>query len=318
VVLYHSWLISGAARLDGGALRALVSSGWMGVDVFFIISGFVHFLPVVKRGTLGAAGNYARRRFARLVPAYYLALLTVIYLTRTVDWTALGAHLAFMHVPAFGLTVRTGMRADQPVWTLSIEAFFYVALVLVATRFVRRPWLGLGVALVIAEGWKLATKSHGVNWAVQFPSFVAHFALGMAVAVLFLRHRERFERWSVLGQVVALIAFVVLARPLVDSAAVRHFTENLGMAIALAALLLFTAVSRWSFSAPPIKFFSDISYGVYLFHILVIGRLLRYIHPDGTTAAFVKTAAVTLAISTVIGYASLRLVETPLRKRMAA
>jgi peptidoglycan/LPS O-acetylase OafA/YrhL len=318
VVLYHSWLISGSAKLDDGALRAVVSSGWMGVDVFFILSGFVHFLPVVKRGTVGPWRQYARRRIARLVPVYYLCLLVVIYLTKAVDWWALAVHAVFLQIPVFGLTVRTGMNADQPVWTLSIEAIFYVLLVFVASWFVRQPWIGVAIGLVVAVAWKLATRRHGVNWAVQFPSFAFHFAVGMALAVVFIKHRERIARWSTIGIVVSLLAFVLAARPLVDSDAVRHFTENLPFAAAMAAFVLFTVTSRWSFSAAPIRFFSSISYGVYLFHILVIGRVLRFTHPDGSTAAFLKTAGLTLPISIAIGYASLKLVETPLRRRVAA
>ncbi len=313
-MLYHCWLLSGAARLDGGVLRAVVSSGWVGVDVFFILSGFVHFLPVVRHhGDMGPWPAYAWRRIARVVPAYYLCLIVIIVLNRTIDWAALGAHMTFLQVPLFGLSTRTGMNADQPLWTLSIEAAFYVALPLVAVRFVRRPWWWLAGTLVVAETWKLVTESHGIRWAVQFPSFVGHFSLGMAAAWLYVRHRDRIARWSLVGQVVSLALFVALMAQLVDSDALRHFTRNLGFAAAFTALLLFTVTTRWTFSALPLRFFSQVSYGVYLFHILVIGRLFRYVRPDGSTAAFLKTAALTIPIASVIGWISLVVIETPVR-----
>ena len=321
VILYHSWLITGAARLDGGAVRAIVSLGWIGVDVFFILSGFVHFLPIAKqpqRG-IGPPGRYALRRASRIVPAYYAALVAVLVLTRHVDWFGLGAHLAFLHVPLFGLSTRTGLNADQPVWTLSIEAAFYILLPLVASRYVRRPWLWLFGALVVAEGWKVATRAHGVRWAIQFPSYAAHFALGMTAAWLYV-NRDRFARitrWALPAQVVSFVAFVWFASRFVDVDALHRFVDNLPMAIAFTVFMLCTALRPGSLRPGPLAFVSSVSYGVYLFHILVIGRLLRWIAPDGSTGAFVKTALATTAISIVIGWLSLRLLETPMR-RLAA
>ena len=321
VILYHSWLITGAARLDGGALRAIVSLGWIGVDVFFILSGFVHFLPVAARPErgVGPARVYAVRRASRIIPAYYAALATVLVLTRHIDWPGLAAHLAFLHVPLFGLSTRTGLNADQPVWTLSIEAAFYVLLPFVAARYVRRPWLWLVASLVMAEGWKLATRAHGVRWAIQFPSYAAHFALGMTAAWMYV-NRDRFAavtRWALPAQVVSFVAFVWFASRFVDADALHRFVDNLPMAIAFTVFMLCTALRPRSLRPGPLAFVSTVSYGVYLFHILVIGRLLRWIAPDGSTAAFVKTALATSVISIVIGWLSLRLLETPIR-RLAA
>ena len=318
VVAYHSWLITGANRLDGGALRAVVSLGWIGVDVFFVLSGFVHFLPVATRGD-GGVGNgkrYALRRISRVVPAYYAALITVLILTRTIDWFGLLGHLAFLQVPLFGLSTRTGLNADQPLWTLSIEAAFYVALPLVAARYVRRPWWWLLGTLLIAQTWKLVTEPHGVHWAMQFPSYAAHFALGMTAAWLYV-NRDQFaqlRRWAIAGQVLSFTAFLWFASRFVDTDALRRFTDNLPMAVTFAAFMLFTALRPRSLRPGPLAFVSQVSYGVYLFHILVIGRLLRYVSPDGSAGAFVRIAALTTGISLVIGYASLRLVETPVRR----
>ena len=317
VVLFHSWLISGAAHLDGGALRDAISVGWIGVDVFFILSGFVHFLPVARRPErgIGSTREYALRRLSRVVPAYYAALVAVLILTRQIDWFGLGAHLTFLQVPLFGLTTRTGLNADQPMWTMSIEAAFYIVLPFVAARYVRRPGWWLAGTLALAIVWKQVTEPQGLKWAMQFPSYASHFALGMTAAWLFV-HRERFPalvRWAWIGQVASLAAFVWLAAQFVGRDALYHFTDNLPMAVAFAAFLLFTALRPRSLRPGPLAFVSSVSYGVYLFHILVIGRLLRYVRPDGSTRAFVEVAFLTTAISLLLGYASLRLIETPIR-----
>ncbi len=316
-MLYHSWLITGANRLDGGLVRGIVSLGWIGVDVFFVLSGFVHFLPIASRPDRGTGPwrQYARRRISRVVPAYYAALITVLILVGTIDWFGLLGHLALLQVPLFGLSTRTGLQANQPVWTLSIEAAFYVLLPFVAARYVRRPGWWLAGALIVAAGWKLATEPHGVRWAMQFPSYVAHFALGMTAAWVFI-NRSRFEglvRWALVGQVASLALFLWLASRFIDTEALRRFTDNLSMAVAFTVFVLFTALRPRSLRPGPLKFVSAVSYGVYLFHILVIGRLLRFVSPDGSAGAFVKVAALTTVISLVIGYASLRLIENPVR-----
>jgi peptidoglycan/LPS O-acetylase OafA/YrhL len=315
VVALHSWLISGAARLDGGVLRAIVSSGWIGVDVFFVISGFLHFLPVVRaNGSVGPVRGYALRRLARIVPAYYAALVAVLFLTHTVDWAGLLAHLVFLQVPFFGFTRRVGLNADQPMWTLSIEAAFYVLFPFVASRFLRHPVLWLAGALVVAQGWKLATEPHGLYWIVQFPSFAGHFALGMGVALLYARRPEALARWALAGQLATAALFVWFASRLVDTDAVRHFSANLPLAITFAGFLLFTAMRPGTLRPGPLRFVSNVSYGMYLFHILVIGRVVRYIEADGTTATFVAVFAITTAISLALGWISLVALENPVRR----
>ena len=57
----------------------MLSSGFLAVSLFFVLSGFVLYLPVARRGgTFGSVGAYARRRLARVLPAYYVVLLVCL------------------------------------------------------------------------------------------------------------------------------------------------------------------------------------------------------------------------------------------------
>ena len=70
VAIFHCWVFTDA-RLGDGDLRALVAAFGRGVDFFFVISGFVLFLPVVLReGSFGDVRAYFVRRVARIVPVY--------------------------------------------------------------------------------------------------------------------------------------------------------------------------------------------------------------------------------------------------------
>ncbi|HAC80177.1 MAG TPA: hypothetical protein DCG06_07775, partial [Deltaproteobacteria bacterium] len=95
VTIFHCWLMTDP-KLDAGAFRDFLIGTGLGVDFFFVLSGFVLFLPAVRRsGQMGRLGDYARRRFARIAPAYYVALLFQSFLTPVLTrfpspWTATG------------------------------------------------------------------------------------------------------------------------------------------------------------------------------------------------------------------------------------
>jgi peptidoglycan/LPS O-acetylase OafA/YrhL len=191
---------------------------------------------------------------------------------------------------------------------------------LVAARYVRRPgWWLLG-AFAVSAGWKLATRTYGIHWAMQFPTYAIHFALGMTAACIYVRRDELgwLVRWAPVGQGASFASFVFFASRFVDTEALHRFIDNLPMAFSFALFVLFTALRPRSLRPGPLAFVSRVSYGIYLFHILVIGRLLRFVAPDGSAGAFVKVAALTGAISLVVGWLSLRFVETPVRNWASA
>ena len=192
------------------------------VDVLFILSGFVVFLPtVVRAGDFGSVRDYGIRRAARLLPAFWLAI--VIVLALLVLWPgspdparpgllSVGVHAIGMHQPAHlidpGFAV--GLGINGPLWTLSLEITFYLLLPLVASQYFKRPLLGLLVTLAITVAWKLGTehldailsaigadvspaesRQARVAMTGQFPGWCFQFGLGMTAAWAFVRLRER-------------------------------------------------------------------------------------------------------------------------------
>lgn len=221
VAIFHCWLYTDPP-LDGGPVRALIVAGGMGVDFFFVISGFVLFLPMVRRnGTFGSLSGYALRRVARIVPAYYVAVLVQAAATPALTtfaspftslggWIVLLIHLLFLQHSAPRWLLRQfdfhdsvmGFGVNGALWSLSIEAVFYAFLPLVAGAFFRRPRLGLALGVVGGIGWRwLAFHLPSVAAAVgagnavtgnaprlveQFPGYLTHFAFGMSAAYLYV------------------------------------------------------------------------------------------------------------------------------------
>lgn len=245
VILPHCWMAAGFPPLDRGPLLALVCAGGLGVDFFFVISGFVLFLPVARTGRFGSVRAYAARRAARIVPAYWVSVISLAALyplltgapaivTTREGLTALGIHLLFLQheVPdwlrrTIGAMPGMGFGVNTALWSLSVEVCFYVALPLLAGSFRRRPGVGLAVGLATALAWRAlafrlpsvasvvgvaaATDATRPRLATQFPGYAGHFALGMAAAWLFTcRFGERRDLGGRRVSAVAAGAFAVL------------------------------------------------------------------------------------------------------------
>lgn len=221
VAVFHCWLMTDP-RLDEGPLRALLVAAGLGVDFFFVLSGFVLFLPVARHGgRFGDVRAYFRRRFARIAPAYWVALLVQTAFTPVLTrfaspffhpggWVVLLSHILFLQHETPKWLIRSlgfkgavmGFGVNGALWSLSIEVLFYATLPLVAGFFFRRPRLGLllgvGTALAVRmAAWNLpdlaALAGFGTvvsgpvpRLAEQFPGYFAHFAFGMFAAWSFV------------------------------------------------------------------------------------------------------------------------------------
>jgi peptidoglycan/LPS O-acetylase OafA/YrhL len=225
VCLFHIFQVSGAFAAAGDSALGVLFWGILprSLDVLFIVSGFVIYLPtVVRGGDFGRVSSFAVRRAARLFPAYYVTLLIALLLLAVVASSpgvpgvgAIAAHFAVLQTPAlfFVDNFKLGFGVVPPVWTLSVEVGFYVVLPLVAVTYFRHPLVALAVAAAIVLIWKelalhpdsaaglfgVDFSSHAEHrietfYANQFPSWVLALASGMTGAWAYVRLRDRFPR----------------------------------------------------------------------------------------------------------------------------
>lgn len=245
VCLFHIFQASGAFGAAGRSALGLVYWGILprSLDVLFIVSGFVIYLPtVVREGDFGRVSAFAIRRAARLVPAYYVTLLISLLLLAVVpspykipDAGTITAHFLVLQTPALFLVnnFRLGFGVVPPVWTLSVEVGFYVVLPLVAVWYFRHPLVGLISAAGIVVIWRELAKhadtvahlfgadltpdaAHRILTfhANQFPSWTLALATGMTGAWAYVRLRDRFprkqlEKLAIRGTLVAGLLLVL-------------------------------------------------------------------------------------------------------------
>jgi peptidoglycan/LPS O-acetylase OafA/YrhL len=224
VCLFHIFQVSGAFSAAGDSAVGVISWGILprSLDVLFIVSGFVIYLPtVVRDGDFGRISAFAIRRAARLVPAYYVTLLIALLLLGVVASSpgipgagTIMAHFAVLQTPALLLVdqFRLGLGVVPPVWTLSVEVGFYVVLPLLAVWYFRHPLVGLVAAAAIVLVWRELAENadwvaglFGANlssdadhwidtfYASQFPSWTLALATGMTGAWAYVRLRDRFS-----------------------------------------------------------------------------------------------------------------------------
>jgi peptidoglycan/LPS O-acetylase OafA/YrhL len=272
VVAYH---VSGHVKdMTGRAGPAAVFRfGHSGVDLFFVISGFiilfVHHPDIGQPARLGA---YLQRRAVRVFPIYWVATAAVMLISAVVGHLHLDAALVLRSIT---LLPTGGALILGVAWTLQLEILFYgLFTVLILNR-----WLGLAVLAVWATLIGAAAIS-GKALPDPFGDLGAHynmeFLLGMAGAYAMLRWRLK-RPGLVLAVGIALFAAAAMAE---DTGWLDGYGVAARLAYGLPALLIVTScceLSRARANLPPgwSTRLGGASYAIYLFQAVFIGGMWR-------------------------------------------
>jgi peptidoglycan/LPS O-acetylase OafA/YrhL len=295
VVLAHV-----ARHLDRASGAPLMTAafrfGHAGVDVFFVISGFIIlFVHAADVGDARRLAHYAARRATRLLPTYWVALALTVVL-------AVGGGHGVPSFAALAWSV-TLAPSDQPMllgiaWTLQFEVLFYVLFgVLVANRTAGT----LALTMWLASAGLTAMTAWRASWLPdQFAApFVFEFFLGMAAALTV--QRGGVPRPDVF--LAAGILLFVTAAVLEDSGLLDGFGAAArlayGVPSALAVLGIAEADRRDARRVPAmLRALGGASYSIYLFQFVFIGivwQVMRAARLDQMLPAVVMFAALALA-----------------------
>jgi len=204
VVCFHVWLYRFPDPTQvrrAGLFDDLMSDMRLGLILFFVLSGYLLYRAFARAALPGGEpvdlGRYARRRAARILPAYYLAMIgtfALLWGARGTPGVRLpdGADLALFAVFAQNFSTHTILKFNPVTWTLCLEVFFYALLPLIglaAYRFGRRDarrqrWILAGL-LAFGLAWNAGTYVFGGNMLATkaLPAYLPYFALGMLLAL---------------------------------------------------------------------------------------------------------------------------------------
>jgi peptidoglycan/LPS O-acetylase OafA/YrhL len=331
IVLLHVWMYDHGAPHGGGqknVLDLVIGELRLGVPLFFVLSGFLVYRPFVAAALDGRGGpslrTYALRRAARVLPAYWAAVIGAFVLLRVLDHPY---RVPAGQLPTFLLFAQNQdpsvvNHLDPPLWTLCVEVTFYLLVPLVgllALRLGRRRGrqLALAGALTLLGAALVAAAALGHWPRTTTSSLVTNltsFAAGMYAAVLV--HRRELSRTTALALLAAGIALIVgdgvWHAAALGAQQVRDVGADQPAAIGFALVIAAFAGSSLRagpLATAPLTTMGTLSYAAYLWHFPMIYALRQLgAWPGNLALAFAATMAVTCAIA----LASWRLLEQPI------
>ena len=280
VVLYHIRLSIGGLHAEWVAVFA---KGYLAVDFFFLLSGFVIWLSwseKLRSGGMAAVPGFLRKRVARIWPLHLFMLGVAVALAMlfTITGRAEPANYPFAELPLHILLVQNWGFTDQltwndPAWSISAEfgAYLLFPLLTLAVDWKRVPSWGV-VSIIVALCVLLyaVMSSHG---AVTLGQDIARFGLirclieftaGTAICALWLRWKDQPKLPALLAG--SLACLLILAWML-------GMPETLGVPLLFSVLLLVLALTsgirRNPLDAGWLHYLGEISYATYLGHFML-------------------------------------------------
>lgn len=312
VFLFHYAALHPGIRLDlsipvlGYFLQLPLGLGFAGVDLFFVLSGFLLSLPFARASLAGtpqpAVRRYLSRRLLRVFPAYYaqwaiIMLAGAWFVTwKTLDGSAIAAH--------FFMFFNIGPEPVKPVvglwWTLPVELSFYLLLPLLVPLMKPRRWWWLLVAGIITSlayrSWAAAHFADAPGDAAflaasQLPGSLPEFLLGCSAALLVQQRSlsgrpnpsARNVEWLLLAGMV--LVFLWLSQVVVRFGPVYwdgHWSmiiapTVLGLSLSMIVTSLYwgSRIGKALFANPVVYFIGLVSYSLYLWHFPAMQQLQK-------------------------------------------
>jgi peptidoglycan/LPS O-acetylase OafA/YrhL len=301
--------------------QPIIENGYLFVDFFFVLSGFVIVTAYGDRlDSPRAVGGFLLRRFGRLWPLHLtlLAVFVAIALARR-SFNADDQHSAHAVVTNLlmihGLGVEPGLTWNSPSWSISVEWFLYLTFALVAAApyrpvvYVALAALGAAVLILKAPFHAASTYDYG------FFRGLAGFFVGALLTYLPRLRRGLAAEAAAAG---VAVAFVIAGRwlflaPLVFALVVYVFAGSDG---------LLSRALRWR----PCALIGEWSYSLYMVHTLVVAAIWNLHRPLGfypiqggghlgaTLPREIIGAAAYLAVTIALSWLTFSLVEQPGRR----
>lgn len=296
VLLFHfvgSCLVNAQTTGWKSVVAGIAFSGWCGVDVFFVLSGFlISGILLDQWRTPGSFRDFYWKRVLRIFPLYYAVLIVTFFIVplfATVGGDAAdesGAkYWLFLHMQNFYLLWHKACLPGvlNHLWSLAVEVQFYLFWPAIVYAFRKKALalfcLGMFVGiLALRMGLRHYEVSPAYIYSLTLTRLDA-FAAG-ALAAVVLRSgipRVRIARWTGLIFAVSFVCLIIMAcvrgghLSCIDPVVQSYGFSLLAVSSSSLLLLVLAAGARnplvWLLSLRPLTFLAKYSYGIYVLHL---------------------------------------------------
>ena len=281
--------------------------GWMGVDLFFVISGFVITMSALglldRLEASGFRRSFAWRRLLRIAPLHYVTCVIFLIAIRSDLLFQSGvvtnvlAHALFVH----NLSSDWAGAINGPNWSVAVEMQFYLLMFIFAPKLLRvRAWKVIASLVLIAWMWRAFAVcvtplnsplgTYELFWlSTQLPGTLDQFACGILLAILVRAGALEWLRTKLgeLGAVMAVVGATIVVLYIMSSVFWLHAEywdslymvvfwrtlESCAFALVVASACIIKVPRIASLILAPLLYLGTISYGLYLWHLFVIESL---------------------------------------------
>jgi peptidoglycan/LPS O-acetylase OafA/YrhL len=331
VMVFHFGWAKPAVGIAAKLLVTFTNFGWTGVDLFFVLSGFlITGILIDSKGDPHYFRNFYGRRVLRIFPLYYgVLVLTLLVLPHVVSYDAPGMQRV-LHAQGWlwaysaniSVALNHGVWIWNPawlrlgmLWSLAVEEHFYFVWPLLVFVVSRGALLRTSLAMVLlaplVRGVALRAGVHPETVYCLTPFRADDLAMGGLLAVVFrsptlLARVRRWIPWALLGSGAILVALTLRRRflqhidPLVEI--VGFAALACGYGAVLLAAVTGSASSRLTrvLSHPRLMFFGKYSYGAYLLHELLRPAFMRFF-PVETLEVWTHSEVLGFVLHAVLG-----------------
>ena len=259
--------------------------GWTGVNLFFVLSGFlITGILLDSRQTSRYYARFYYRRALRILPAYYGILLVLLVLTRAgmvdrpASWGFLGLSAIYLanSTTLFGVLPQYGV-----LWSLAVEEHFYLLWPLCVRKLGLRGLAILaGLICLFSLAFRIAAFEMGFDALGRYTWLVADgLAMGALLAIAaraFQGNRAKIRLIAAGAFSLAVVCYLVdrvIGHALAGGSA--HITSINAFYLGLLTTTLLIG-SGFNIRQPILAFFGEISYGLYLIHLLCFDLVDHY------------------------------------------
>jgi peptidoglycan/LPS O-acetylase OafA/YrhL len=304
VLWAHNWMFLGTPALNvfGIDISGIFSGLATGVDLFFVISGFCMYLMYISKQqsfNLDVYINYLGKRFVRIAPAFYAAILVYAivdagFQMQQIDWQYIFLSAAFVRTY---FSIKTAFAPH--FWSLATEWQFYLVLPIMIgigkkINFKKMIFLFVCIALVFrALVW---IQNEDVNNIINYslPNRIIEFINGIVIAKLYLSNKKRWFTHSsfmiVVGVAIAFAGRILMSTYFQDRQDIIGYISRVinipiltaGYAIIVINTLNSKSIFSRFMGSTLMSFLGKFSYSMYLWHWLIaenISKLsMNYFH----------------------------------------